>query len=184
MVAPFGLIGILAILYIRFGWPGILILAVIIIIMPIQACVGKANGIILQRVNINKDLRVKTCTEIIEGIKFIKLYGWEIAFKHIIQQLRRDEIKDYVKLSFTRSLERSLGNSTTFIAGLTCFLVMHFTGAGTGLSVAKIFSTMELMVTTRLIVFFLGITWTFYYELKVIFDRLCTIYNIEDSKMI
>ena len=44
----------------------------------------------MQRVNINKDLRIKTCTQIIEGIKFIKLYGWQIAFKNIIQKLRTE----------------------------------------------------------------------------------------------
>jgi hypothetical protein len=32
---------------------------------------------------------MKVCGEIIEGIKFIKLYGWEIAFKKIIQSLRK-----------------------------------------------------------------------------------------------
>ena len=89
MVAPFGLAGVLAILINRFGWPGILILVFILILMPIQACIGKINGVFIQKVNLNKDLRVKTCTEIIEGIKFIKLYGWEIAFKHIIQRLRK-----------------------------------------------------------------------------------------------
>ena len=51
-----------------------------------------------------------------------------------------------------------MGNSTPLISGLTCFLVMDFTGEGSGLTVAKIFATMELMVTTRLIVFFLGIS--------------------------
>ena len=77
-----------------------------------------------------------------------------------------------------------MGNSTPLISGLTCFLVMEFTGEGSGLTVAKIFATMELMVTTRLIVFFLGISMGFYFELIIIFDRFCTIYNIEDKRMI
>ena len=43
-VAPFALVGILAILITRFGWPGVLVLAVILICVPIQGCVGKING--------------------------------------------------------------------------------------------------------------------------------------------
>lgn len=49
---------------------------------------------------------------------------------------------------------------------------------------AKIFSTMELMVTLRLIVFFMGIGIGFYFELNIIFERFCTVLNIEDKRMI
>ena len=43
---------------------------------------------------------------------------------------------------------------------------------------------MELMVTTRLLVFELGMAIGFYYELKVIFERFTNIYNIDDKRMI
>ena len=78
------MVGIIGILIVRFGWPGILIIAVIIVFLPLQFMVGNINGTIIERINIYKDKRINVCTEIIEGIKFIKLYGWEIAFKHII----------------------------------------------------------------------------------------------------
>ena len=62
MIAPFALAGIIAILIVRFGWPGILIAAVIIVILPFQSLVGKFNGSVTQRVNVYKDQRVKTCS--------------------------------------------------------------------------------------------------------------------------
>ena len=55
IVAPFALVGILAILITRFGWPGILVIVVILVFIPIQGCVGKINGQILAKVNVNKD---------------------------------------------------------------------------------------------------------------------------------
>lgn len=61
---------------------------------------------------------------------------------------------------------------------------MDRTGEGLGLSTAKIFATMELMVTLRLLIFFLGISIGFYFELMIIFDRICTILNIENKRMI
>ena len=103
-MAPFGLLGIVAILIVRFGWPGILILIVIAAFIPLQIMVGKINSSYIEEANIYKDQRVEVCTEIIEGIKFIKLYGWEIAFKHIIQILRREEIRIYLKLAFGRGV--------------------------------------------------------------------------------
>lgn len=75
-------------------------------------------------------------------------------------------------------MERSFGNTSASVAGYTCFIVMDLKNQGTGLSTAKIFATMDLMVTLRMYVFFLGISIGFYYELRIIFDRLCTVFNI------
>ena len=66
-----------------------IILSVLVLFLPLQILVGKLNSTIVQKVNVYKDKRINTCTEIIEGIKFIKLYGWEIAFKNTIQTLRK-----------------------------------------------------------------------------------------------
>ncbi len=68
-----------------------------------------------------------------------------------------------MKLSFGRSLERSLGNISAVMAGFTCFIVMDLGNQGTGLTTAKIFATMDLMVTLRQMVFFLGIALGFYF---------------------
>lgn len=40
------------------------------------------------------------------------------------------------------------------------------------------------MVTLRLLIFFMGIAIGFYFELVIIFDRICTILNIENKRMI
>jgi hypothetical protein len=61
LVAPFTLVGVIIILFTRLGWPCILILIIVIIILPLQGIVSKKNGAILQRVNVFKDKRVKTC---------------------------------------------------------------------------------------------------------------------------
>lgn len=89
LIVPFLVIGVIVILVIRLGWPGIIGPLVALIMIPIQFYVGKINSDLLKEVNVYKDKRVKVCTEIIEGIRFIKLYGWEIAFKKIIQSLRK-----------------------------------------------------------------------------------------------
>lgn len=140
--APIVIIGAIVLLITRLGWYGIICPVVILVLFPIQVLIGRLNGKILKKINIFKDERVKTCTEIIEGIKFIKLYGWEMAFKEIIQTLRKDEIHNFLTLSFVKSIERAFGNSIALWAGFICFLVMHFTGEGDLLNAANIFSTL------------------------------------------
>lgn len=62
LMSPFAMIGAIAILVTRFGWPGILIVIVMIIIIPFQLLVGKINGKIIEKINASKDKRVKLCT--------------------------------------------------------------------------------------------------------------------------
>jgi len=70
---------------VRLGWPGALGMAIVLLVLPISNFISKYNGKLLQEINVYKDRRIKTTTEVIEGIKYIKLYGWEIAFRRIIQ---------------------------------------------------------------------------------------------------
>ena len=44
IVSPFFLIGVIIILVLRLGWPGIIPILVTICLIPLQLCVGKING--------------------------------------------------------------------------------------------------------------------------------------------
>lgn len=88
MILPFVMIGVGVILVVRLRWIGLLCVAIPLVILPIQSLLGRRNGQILREVNQFKDKRVKTTTEVIEGIRFVKLYAWEIAFNKMIGFLR------------------------------------------------------------------------------------------------
>lgn len=80
LVFPIVIITIIVLLLVRFGWPGILPICVVIGFLPFQILIAKIIGNLTHKLNINKDKRISQFKEIIEGIKFVKLYGWEIAF--------------------------------------------------------------------------------------------------------
>jgi len=56
------------------------------------------------------------------------------------------------------------------------FLAAHY--AGTGLTVSKIFSTLEIIISFKLSIFLFVIGLGFYYEAKVVFGRFASIFNI------
>ena len=56
-----------------------------------------------------------------------------------------------MKLAFGKSVERVLGSQMPVIAVFVTFIVVDLTGSGTGLSAAKIFATMDLMGTLKII---------------------------------
>jgi ATP-binding cassette subfamily C (CFTR/MRP) protein 4 len=184
LVSPILIIGTIVILLFRLGWPGLICPFVSVILLPLQFWVSNVNGKIMKDINTNQDKRIKITTEIIEGIKFIKLYGWELAFREIIRKIRNMEISQYVFWSFGKSIERSIAKCTTFWSGLVCFLVMYFTEQGEPLTVANIFSTLEILNTLKLSMLYLGISGGFYFELQVIFERYANILNIKEERMI
>uniref|UniRef100_A0A4W3I1D3 Multidrug resistance-associated protein 1 n=1 Tax=Callorhinchus milii TaxID=7868 RepID=A0A4W3I1D3_CALMI len=59
--------------------------AVMILLVPI-------NSMIVTQMK-EKDNRIKLMNEILNGIKVIKLYAWELAFKEKVMQIRRKELK-------------------------------------------------------------------------------------------
>lgn len=127
MIMPFVVIGVGVILVKRLGWLGLICIGVPIIILPIQGLIGRKNGILLREVNQFKDKRVKTTTEVIEGIRFVKLYAWEIAFNKMIGFLRENEISKNIRVYLNQSFERAISNTSSNWAVLVTFIVIHFT---------------------------------------------------------
>jgi hypothetical protein len=62
------------------------------------------------------------------------------------------------------------------------FISAHY--ANTGLTMAKIFSVIEMVITFRFYILMLCIGLGFYYEAKQVFGRFASIFNIKRTKMI
>jgi ATP-binding cassette subfamily C (CFTR/MRP) protein 4 len=73
---PFLLVGVAVVLVLRLGWIGLICIFTPIILMPISWGIGVINGKILSKLNVHRDSRVKITGEVIEGIRFVKLYAW------------------------------------------------------------------------------------------------------------
>lgn len=81
-------IGISALLIWRVGWVGIISVVIVLLYLPLTNKLSEVNSEFVKEINQFKDRRVKVTTEVIEGIKYVKLYGWELAFKKIIHKIR------------------------------------------------------------------------------------------------
>ena len=75
-IFPVVVVGAIVLIYFRIGWQGIVGIGAILILFPLQFMIARYNGHLLEKVNVHKDKRIKVCTETIEGIKSVKLYGW------------------------------------------------------------------------------------------------------------
>lgn len=90
---PFQILVINALLIRILGlWATLAGFVVTIIMIPLSTLVGKSLGTARKEMMKQADARVKLSTEIITGIKAIKLYAWEDAYSEKISGLREKEL--------------------------------------------------------------------------------------------
>lgn len=67
----------------------------------------------------NKDERVKLINELLSGIKVLKLYAWELAFKKKIDEIRDKEVKGLKQIAY-------LNAGAVLLWSCSPFLVRYF----------------------------------------------------------
>ncbi|XP_011505751.1 PREDICTED: probable multidrug resistance-associated protein lethal(2)03659 [Ceratosolen solmsi marchali] len=101
-------IQVLLIVYIMWDSIGIILLVGIIILLliaiPLQSIVTYTSKSLRLKIAILTDKRVQLMSELISGIKVIKMYAWEKPFSKIVDNIRLAEMKKITITSHVRSL--------------------------------------------------------------------------------
>ena len=69
-------------------------LAIIIIMIPINAGLVKSMKALEKRKMEVKDERIKLMSELLNGIKVLKLYAWELSFEEKVNAVREMELEN------------------------------------------------------------------------------------------
>lgn len=143
VVAPFQIVLILYLIYLQVGVATFVGLAYMILITPF-------NGIMLNLINKtrkqkmkNTDYRVKLMNEVLNGIRVIKYYAWEAAFKEKIETVRRIEVKNLRKMSYISAVGFTLLFFSTPII-LPIIIFYSYIMLGNTLTASKAFTTIAL----------------------------------------
>lgn len=91
-------------------------LVIMIIVIPINGYIAHHSKILQTQQMKFKDDRIKKINEILNGIKVLKLYGWESSFEDQVVRVRNMEIGVLKQSAY-------LSASTSFILSCTPFLV-------------------------------------------------------------
>ncbi|XP_050352389.1 uncharacterized protein LOC126774816 [Nymphalis io] len=126
-LVPLQLAIVMYFLYEAAGYaPYVGLFGVVLLVLPIQACLTKLTAVIRRNVAQRTDKRIKLMSEIINGIQVIKMYAWEKSFQHVVKVARAFELAALRKSIFVRSV--FLGfmmfaeRSTLFLTALTFIL--------------------------------------------------------------
>jgi ATP-binding cassette subfamily C (CFTR/MRP) protein 1 len=146
--APVGILITTALLLINLTYSALPGLGLILIAMPL---LGKAVKVLFRRrVAINKitDQRVSLTQEILQGVRFVKYFGWETSFLERIQSIRKKEIHAIQVLLTIRNAILAVGMSMPVFASMVSFIT--YSQVNKGLDPARIFSSLALFNSMRI----------------------------------
>ncbi|XP_052280041.1 ATP-binding cassette sub-family C member 5-like [Dreissena polymorpha] len=124
------------------------------------------------------DMRVRRMGEILNSMKFIKLYAWEKPFNEAIKNVRKSEQKYLLYSALLDAVVGAIIPVTPTIASVVTITV--YTAAGNDLNASTAFAIIGTMNFLRIIVALIPIGFRAYGEAKVSFRRIEKLLTLDE----
>lgn len=146
--APVSIIVTLVLLLVNLGYSALAGYALIVVGIPFLTYA--ARFLFKMRGGINKmtDQRVSLTQEILQGVRFVKFFGWESSFLDRLKQIRRREIRSVQTLLAVRNGMLCISMVIPVFASMLSFITYALSNHS--LDPAPIFSSLALFNSLRL----------------------------------
>ncbi|KAG8452202.1 hypothetical protein GDO86_004119 [Hymenochirus boettgeri] len=147
---PLQAIAVTVLLWIEIGPSCLAGMAVLLILMPLQTCLGKFFTSLRGKTAAFTDIRIRTMNEVISGMRIIKMYAWEQSFTELVNNIRKKEIEKILRSSYLRGL-----NLASFFVASKIIVFVTFTTyvlLGNVISASRVFVAVSLYSAVRLTV--------------------------------
>ncbi|XP_067399370.1 multidrug resistance-associated protein 1-like isoform X2 [Emydura macquarii macquarii] len=170
--APFQILMAIVFLWQELGSSVLAGVAVLILVIPINAFVAAKVKQLRKSQMKNTDQRVKLLNEILHGIKILKLYAWEPSYQKKVVEIREHEI-DVLKSSGYLTIFSMLTlTCIPFMVSLATFGVYFLLNEENVLTATKVFTSISLFNILRLPLFDLPTVISAVAQTKISLDRL------------
>uniref|UniRef100_A0A8D2DHH8 Multidrug resistance-associated protein 1 n=1 Tax=Sciurus vulgaris TaxID=55149 RepID=A0A8D2DHH8_SCIVU len=147
--APLQVVLALYLLWLNLG-PSIFAgVAVMILMVPFNAVMAMKTKTYQVAHMKSKDNRIKLMNEILNGIKVLKLYAWELAFKDKVMAIRQEELKVLKKSAYLAAVGTFTWVCTPFLVALSTFAVYVTVDKSNVLDAQKAFVSLALFNILR-----------------------------------
>ncbi|KAG8186392.1 hypothetical protein JTE90_004185 [Oedothorax gibbosus] len=123
--------------------------AVMVLIMPITAKLASASHKLQRKQMEWKDSRLRQMSEILNGIKVLKLFAWEYPFTERVSTIRSKEAATLRKMAFVNGSVVFLWISAPFMIALSCFATYVLMDENNVLDPSTAFVSLTLFNTLR-----------------------------------
>ncbi|XP_045018396.1 ATP-binding cassette sub-family C member 4-like isoform X1 [Bubalus bubalis] len=107
-VGPLQAIAVTALLWMEIGMSCLAGMVILIILLLLQSCFGMLFSSLRSKTAALTDNRIRTMSEVITGIRTIKVNAWEKSFIDLITRLRRKEISKILRRSYLRGMNMAI----------------------------------------------------------------------------
>ncbi|CAO2641732.1 Multidrug resistance-associated protein 1, partial [Lemmus lemmus] len=147
--APLQVILALWLLWLNLG-PSVLAgVAVMVFMVPFNAVMAMKTKTYQVAHMKSKDNRIKLMNEILNGIKVLKLYAWELAFQDKVMDIRQEELKVLKKSAYLAAVGTFTWVCTPFLVALSTFAVYVTVNENNILDAKKAFVSLALFNILR-----------------------------------
>nr|XP_032800562.1 canalicular multispecific organic anion transporter 1-like [Petromyzon marinus] len=148
--APLQIALSLAFLWAELGPASLAGLAVMVLVVPVNALLATRSHL-LQMQNMKvKDERIKLMNEILNGIKILKYFAWELSFEEMVTHIRGRELRVMKSFSYLTSISFFIFALTPFLVSLASFGVYIAVDESHVLDAQKAFTSLALFNIMRI----------------------------------
>ncbi|CAM4454161.1 multidrug resistance-associated protein 1-like isoform X1 [Lepidochelys kempii] len=170
--APFQILMAIVFLWQELG-PSVLAgVAVLVLVIPINAFVAAKVKRLRKSQMKNTDQRVKLLNEILHGIKILKLYAWEPSYQKKVVEIREHEIDVLKSSGYLTTFSMLTLTCIPFMVSLATFGVYFLLDQENVLTATKVFTSISLFNILRLPLFDLPTVISAVAQTKVSLGRL------------
>jgi len=179
VTAPLLVVAVTALLWHFFNVTVLIGVGYVVLTFPILKIFAKLSNKPRDRQNQITDERVKLTNEIIEGIRLLKMYTWELIFRDTVKETRKKEIKYLGQVHDLECTSRGISYSTQAVGSFLMFMLYNVTG-GT-LELYTVFPAYYLIGLLRLnSAFFFSMGVNFLAEAKLFVQRASKILDVQE----
>uniref|UniRef100_A0A5G2QUH8 Multidrug resistance-associated protein 4 n=1 Tax=Sus scrofa TaxID=9823 RepID=A0A5G2QUH8_PIG len=150
-VGPLQAVAVTALLWMEVGISCLAGMAVLILLLLLQSCIGKLFSSLWSKTAAYTDDRIRTVSEVITGIRTVKMYTWEKSFADLIARLRRKEVSKILRSSYLRGLNLAsffaVSKIMIFVTFITIVLLDNVITASQVFVVVTLFEALRLTGT-------------------------------------
>nr|XP_055048139.1 multidrug resistance-associated protein 1-like isoform X1 [Misgurnus anguillicaudatus] len=123
--------------------------AVMVLMVPLNAVIAMKTKTYQVAQMKSKDNRIKLMNEVLNGIKVLKLYAWELAFKDKISDIRKSELQVLKKTAYLGAVSTFTWVCAPFLVALSTFAVYVLVDERNVLDAQKAFVSLALFNILR-----------------------------------
>uniref|UniRef100_A0A3Q0SJL6 Multidrug resistance-associated protein 1 n=1 Tax=Amphilophus citrinellus TaxID=61819 RepID=A0A3Q0SJL6_AMPCI len=123
--------------------------AVMVLMVPVNAVIAMKTKAYQVAQMKSKDNRIKLMNEMLNGIKVLKLYAWELAFKDKVSEIRESELRVLKKAAYLAAVSTFTWVCAPFLVALSTFTVYILIDEQNVLDAQKAFVSLALFNILR-----------------------------------